>query len=60
MTKQQAISQMIIDRVHMNENGRLDSAPCTNAVRDAVDFVLGAGTYDSLVSDLYDDLRAKA
>jgi hypothetical protein len=28
--------------------------------RTAMDKVLGAGTYDKLVSDLYDGLRAKA
>lgn len=29
-------------------------------LQDAIDAVLGAGTYAQLVSDLYDALRAKA
>ena len=29
-------------------------------VNEAIDAVLGAGTTDKLVSDLYDELRAKA
>lgn len=29
------------------------------STRDAVDTVLGAGTFDKLASDLYDALRAK-
>ncbi len=34
----------------------------TNGVdtKEAFDFVLGAGSYDRMVSDLYDQLRAKA
>ena len=28
------------------------------SINDAMDFLLGAGTYDKLVSDLYDTLRA--
>lgn len=30
------------------------------STREAIDAVLGAGTYDRLASDLYDALRAKA
>jgi hypothetical protein len=30
------------------------------SIKDAMDAVLGAGTYDKVVSDLYDELRAKA
>jgi hypothetical protein len=30
------------------------------SVKDAIDAVLGAGAYDKLASDLYDELRAKA
>jgi hypothetical protein len=30
------------------------------SIKDAMDAVLGAGIYDKVVSDLYDELRAKA
>lgn len=59
MTKAQAISQMILDRaIRIAE---FHSIPTNSklAVSGAIDHVLGAGTYDKLVSDLYDELRAK-
>jgi hypothetical protein len=58
MTKQQAISQMILNRA-----SDLAAARCVTlheVISEAIDFVLGGGTYGRLVSDLYDDLRAKA
>jgi hypothetical protein len=61
MTKAQAISQMILDQAQAKANFRFSSmATDVTAMKEAIDFVLGAGTYDRLVSDLYDELRAKA
>lgn len=60
MTKTQAISQMISDKINSicTINGWAYGDRV--AVKMAIDHVLGAGTYDKLVGDLYDELRAKA
>lgn len=59
MTKTQAISKMILDKIesHSSVNGCAfnDAA----SVKVAIDHVLGAGTYDRIVSETYDELRAQ-
>ena len=49
VTKNQAISLQILAKVASGMT-----------IGNAMDSVLGAGTYDKLVSDLYSELRAKA
>jgi len=49
MTKSQAISTMILTAIQDGKD-----------VREAVDAVLGQGTFEKLAGDLYDALRAKA
>ncbi len=46
MTKQQIISALIL-------NARAEGA----SVKEAVDSILGAGAYDRLVGELYEELR---
>lgn len=48
MTKTQAISTMILAAIKDGKD-----------VREAVDAVLGVGTFEKLAGDLYDALRAK-
>lgn len=56
MTKTEAISRMIIEefgyQMRVNPNGK------HAAIKIAIDKVLGAGRYDQIVSDIYDELRA--
>jgi hypothetical protein len=49
MNKTQEISRRIIEKVSEGMT-----------VKDAINAVIGAGTFERLASDLYDDLRAKA
>jgi hypothetical protein len=58
MTKAQAISQMLIEKIEQLSNFKGVSFGHGDSVKEAIDFVLGEGTYDKLVSDLYDELRA--
>ncbi len=57
MTKQQAISEKILNRT-----SDLTAAGNSHeqALRLALDEVLGAGTYARLVSDVYDTLQVAA
>ena len=59
MTKQQAISKMILDRV--TEIAARDGVSITDsaAVREAFNEILGEGRYEALVSDLYHSLRGE-
>lgn len=60
MTKTQAISKMIIDKMISVSNATGNGFGDKATVRTALDHVLGEGTYDKLVSDLYDELRKVA
>lgn len=60
MTKSQAISKMLLDKMGSIASVNGISLSDSVAVQGAIDFVLGEGTYDRLVSELYDELRAKA
>lgn len=59
MTKTQAISQMIADKINSVATVNGWAFNDAKAVRIAIDHVLGEGTYDRLVSETYDALRAK-
>lgn len=58
MTKTQAISKMILDKIQSVSSVNGWAFNDATAVKVAVDYVLGEGAYDKLVSDLYDELRA--
>lgn len=60
MTKTQAISKMIMDKMESVASVNGWAFNDAAAVKAAIDHVLGEGTYDKLVSDLYDELRARA
>lgn len=57
MTKQQAISKMILDAVDMFK--ARNGGQSNGTVRDAVDFVLGEGTFDRIASDVWEAAQAK-
>jgi hypothetical protein len=60
MTKQQEISRRILDKIADVAAANGSNMDGAFAVRAGFDHVLGEGAYDRLVSDLYDNLRAKA
>jgi hypothetical protein len=57
MSKAQHISQMIADKANSIATVNGWTFNDAKAWRLAIDFVLGEGTYDKLVSDVYDELR---
>lgn len=58
MTKTQKISHAIAAKINSVATVNGWAFNDARAVRIAVDYVLGAGTYDKLVSDVYDELTA--
>ncbi|NVO13872.1 MAG: hypothetical protein HXX10_07535 [Rhodoplanes sp.] len=56
MTKEQTISAKILLRADVLATMRGTSR--TAEIREAFDFVLGAGAYEALAGDLYDTIRA--
>ncbi|WP_319798263.1 hypothetical protein [Nitrobacter sp.] len=60
MTKAQAISQMLIDKMTSVADAKGCRILDRPAIETAIDHVLGDGTYAELVSNLYDELRAIA
>ncbi len=60
MTKTQAISKMIADKIASVAAVNGWAFNDAKAVKIGIDRVLGEGTYDRLVSETYDTLRAAA
>lgn len=60
MNKTQAISKMILDKMHSVASVNGLAFNDRQAVKAAIDHVLGEGAYDRLVSELYDEFNARA
>lgn len=60
MTKTKAISEMILNKMQSFASVNGCAINDREAVKTAIDHVLGEGTFDKLVSDLYDELRKRA
>lgn len=60
MTNAQFISLCLIEKMALVQKSRGTHQANAAVLRETIDSLLGAGTYDKLVSDVYDELRARA